>query len=482
MQSQQPSQSLFAPLRPLDDDGPATDDFGRGEEARHAGDPQAAVQPLLPILERPRTYICPGEKHAIPRPIHLARLAAFYPNCRNCQHRTDTGQLPRSVVERIEHSARRVLVTSPFRTDGIRGEYLNQFTRKTAARIAAAVADRLWTDRPLTGCTDSLRLDPSSALGRRARGPLVVIGQDSRASSPDICVGVGASLRKMGCEVVDVGRVSRPCLTFAVDHLKAAAGIYVTGSGGPDSWTGLDILGEKGIPWSMNGTLADIERRSQKDVPRPTRGGGTQRFFDASLPYRASLLKHFQQLRPMRVVCACSELALLDALRLLFDDLPCELTTIHGDRRMRAGGERQAIIAAMDAAPDDTSVRCGVVIGEDGASLRWFADDRSLMPDADVLRRLLRADDLVQTGAAVVVAPDVDRESRAVLAELRMTAVDVEEGAEPLARAMYESSAVMGIESGGRYWFPDPFPHCDAAVTLGRLLQTLSRDASPERT
>ena len=45
-------------------------------------------------------YRCPGEPYAISRPLHLARLSAFYRGCRDCPHRFDRESLsPRAVQQ-----------------------------------------------------------------------------------------------------------------------------------------------------------------------------------------------------------------------------------------------------------------------------------------------------------------------------------------------------------------------------------------------
>lgn len=467
-----PVRSLFAPLLPLLSEGQEDAESSGNEKPYVSLEDDLPASPL-PILDMPRTYICPGEKHAIPRSIHLARLAAFFPKCRNCEHRHDTGQLPRSVVGRLEKSAHRIVVSSPFVTDGVRAAYLNQFTQKTAGQIAAAVADRLWEDRPLVGQIER-DADKIVESNRRLSGPSIVIGQDSRSSSAMISVGVSASLRRMGCEVVDIGCVSGPCLTFAVEHLQSAAGIYVTGSGCPEAWTGLDLVGQGGVPWSIDQTLADIERRSQSPISRPTRQGGTQRFFDASLPYRASLLKHFQELRPLKVVCASSEGTVLDALVTLCDGLPCELIPVQKDSRKRdAADEDQRSRSMVAAAVKDFSAEYGVLIGDEGGELRMFDRNGRPFAEAELLRRLLE----LQPVRSVVVGQGADDDSHAVLKSTKTEVIESPGSAESIASTMQAGAATMGIQAGGRLWFRDPFPRCDAAVTLGRLLQSFSRDA-----
>ncbi|MBX3438568.1 MAG: hypothetical protein KF861_13835 [Planctomycetaceae bacterium] len=463
-----PQQSLFAPLRALEDDdrSDAAEPDDVGSESRPAGGQPSASSVLA---ELPRMYVCPGERHAIPRSVHLARLAAFYPNCRHCEHRTDTGQLTRSTIERLERTVQRAAPVSLFQENGIRGPYLNQMTRKTGAQLATAVADRLWADQPLVGRRNLEIVSEPSTLSRRTAGPTVAIGHDSRPASPDICVGVSESLRRMGCDVVDVGRVSRPCLTFAVDHLSADAGLYITGCGSPNAWAGIDVFGARGIPWSVGGTLDDVERRFHLDPPRPTRQGGMQRFFDASIPYRASLLKHFQGLPPRRVLCICVEPCVADSLTLLFDGLPCELLSLPPDTVLSG---KEPTTTTLQEAIRQASADCGVVIGDDGASLQLYMGDGRPVSAEDLLRRVLPCAGPVRS---TIPMDSETADAHGALFESLGSHVEIMgPEAESIARWMDTHAAPCGVQSGGRLWLRDPFPQCDAIVTLGRLLQSLA--------
>src|SRR5580765_230491 len=89
-------------------------------------------------------YRCPGEEYDITRPVHLARLAVSYSKCRNCPH------APGAVVTLDgptgEQEFQTPLDGSLFTSEGIRGRYLNDLTRATAAQIAGAMASCLWDD------------------------------------------------------------------------------------------------------------------------------------------------------------------------------------------------------------------------------------------------------------------------------------------------------------------------------------------------
>ena len=257
---------------------------------------------LLPTVE-PR-YLCPGERHSISRAVHLSRLAAFYPKCRNCSHRCESGQLPQLHFPPTDAPQAVASQRSLFTLEGIRGVYLNELTRHKAGEFAAAFASLLWDALPLTGRSD-LR-DANSKRATRRSGPVVVVAFDERPSSPDLVTGVAAALRRMSCQVIDIGQASVPCFRFAVAHMQAAGGIMITGHGCEPSWTGLDFVGKHGRPISAaerrmqaventvdpydtarSLSLDDIHDQHADGTTRPLRQGGTQRVFQASAPVRA---------------------------------------------------------------------------------------------------------------------------------------------------------------------------------------------------
>src|SRR5688572_21738316 len=96
-------------------------------------------------------YLCPGDVHLISRAVHLSRLASFFPNCKECRHRFDTGHLPGTGLVRLESREKRSERKTLFAEEGVKGIYLNELSRKEAHLIAAALASLLWEQKPLRG-------------------------------------------------------------------------------------------------------------------------------------------------------------------------------------------------------------------------------------------------------------------------------------------------------------------------------------------
>ncbi|HUG91353.1 MAG TPA: hypothetical protein VML55_10995, partial [Planctomycetaceae bacterium] len=359
-----------------------------------------------------------------------------------------------------------------------------------AEQAAAALADLLWEHKPLPGRTAAMDAGsrPShhavtGAARSSAALPLVVVGHDERPGSPDLMVGVVRSLRRMSCRVVDIGLTTRPCFWFAVDHLKAAAGLFVTGAGSEPSWTGFDFVGPQppAAPLSRGGDpsgfdLDRLEARMSGFTRRPTRQAGPYRMFQAFVPYEASLWKHFHALRPLVVCCGVGSRLVRRTLERVFATLPCRLVLVDVPVRARD------VLAAADAdvvrvseAVRRTRAHLGVLIDDDGQRT-GFLDERGRVVDAGAVTKLVGRLLLAERpGGSVVVEG----------ASLALLAGDIERcggraldgGAcfAEMARAMRNEAAVLGGGTSGRLWFAESFPTCDGILTLARVLDVLSR-------
>ncbi len=421
---------------------------------------------LLPVEPQ---YRCPGEAHTISRSVHLARLAAFFPKCRHCQHRHDTGQIAPSVVEQIQDVQRqRAPQRSLFQTDGVRGVFLNEITPAVAGRIAGSLASLFWEDVPLTAMTAAQR-----AKSPKRSGPLLVIGYDERPSSPALFAAVADSLRMMGCEVVDLGLVAQPCFRFAVDHLQAAGGVYVTGAGCDAAWSGLDLFAEGAAPLSLGSGLDAVQRRFEESYSRATRRAGFQRAFQALVPYEPSLWKHFHALRPLKIVSAVRPRVVRELLRRVFAKLPCELIEVETKAADNAPIRLPVLQTEVCRRVPKRGAHLGVIIDDDGSRC-WFSDEKGKLISAERMTAFLAAQSLLSHPASTICLETDSTDSlRSQLKPDRTVEAGTTLG--QMHSAMSSTNSVFGGGASDRYWWREAFPACDAILTLAHVLQGLSR-------
>jgi len=94
--------------------------------------------------------------------------------------------------------------------------------------------------------TPELVVNFSCAFGTWCNGEPVVIGRDTRRSSPAMRAAVIAGLLSTGCEVIDLGISTSPLVSFAVRELGAGGGISITGSHNDAKWNALKFFGPDG--------------------------------------------------------------------------------------------------------------------------------------------------------------------------------------------------------------------------------------------
>jgi hypothetical protein len=210
-------------------------------------------------------YLCPDSVQGISRAVHLARLNSAWSVCDQCERRYDTEGLAEKTIQ-VTERIRDHRINGIRRTEfGIRGQYINELDRRTTSELArvfclclnqaasendqtALREDIGRTTRKLSAGTSS---DSAASDSQPALLPLssVVAGYDGRSSSPDIFVGLTAAVRECGLPVIDIGRCTAASIQEAVRSFSNCAGaLFVTGSGAPASWTGLDVSDPTGDP------------------------------------------------------------------------------------------------------------------------------------------------------------------------------------------------------------------------------------------
>jgi hypothetical protein len=134
----------------------------------------------------------------------------------------------------------------------------------------------------LRGKAGDFPLDPASVrllgreLGKRLSGgrPVrVVVGGDTRESTPRIVADLAAGLAEGGCNVAPAGIITTPGVAELVLELGAAAGVAISASHNPYEDNGIKIFGPDGRKWPAEiprGQLLARAWRPAADAAPPT--------------------------------------------------------------------------------------------------------------------------------------------------------------------------------------------------------------------
>ncbi len=404
-------------------------------------------------------YRCPGQRQPISRAVHLGRLAAFYPACRQCPHREDTGSLSPRQVEQLAETAEQRRPRPLFHDEGASGVFLDDLAPADARRIAVAFGVMVHQEekREERGERGEGREDngkpsihhssfniqhfpnPQSPIPN----PSIVLAGDGRPIAAELVAAVAEGLRWSGCDVVDIGPATAACMAFTMHHLQAAGGVLVGNPGLAPQEVGLQFWTAGPRPLSAGGGLESVAQLAETDPGRPTRRCGRMRRFQADEPYLAALSDHYHALRPLRVVVDSASKPLLHYLQQLCAAVACEVIPLRAARR-----DLPDQIRAEEA-------HFAVQIDGDGETCRVF-DEQGREAPPERLLLLLAAEE--STPVQVVTGP---------------RRADV-------SRIMREHGAMLGFGPGARYWHSMagvPLP--DALMTVTWLLKLLSRGDEP---
>ncbi|MCA9039431.1 MAG: hypothetical protein KDA65_03690 [Planctomycetaceae bacterium] len=428
-------------------------------------------------------YCCPGETEPISRAVHLSRLAAYYPKCQHCPHNQETGSLavslPKGKTVATNSKPQPVPSGELFRSEGVRGVYLNEINRTKAEQLTAAFARLLWQQTPLMGRRER-EPDPRKRprTVNSVHAPKVVVGYDQRPAAPDLVMGVCSRLRLMGCEVIDIGLTTKPCFLHTVHHLEGASGILVTGANAETSSIGLDFVGAGAVPWSLPGRLSTLQSSWENPASRPKRQSPPQRTFQAFVPYEASLWKHFHALRPLTVAVASPSRLVLRTLDRLFESLPCTLKTINlSPRHVVMRTAEDIDVQELKSFVEENSADFGFLIEEDGMRCQLL-DEQGELIGSDELTLMLA--ELLLDVRRPVLLNAADHET--LIATLRMLGLTVLTSITTHEETSQQLAAQNGLLAGGTegyFWYNNLFPTADAILTMAHVLQMLSKQVKP---
>jgi phosphoglucosamine mutase len=116
-----------------------------------------------------------------------------------------------------------------FGTDGVRGPVGGPLINPGFARRLGAAAARF-----------------AKGVGYSRGGNPVIIGRDTRASGIELEAAVAAGFQSQGFQVVSVGAVPTPVVSFAVRHYRAPFGVVITASHNPSTDNGIKFFSASG--------------------------------------------------------------------------------------------------------------------------------------------------------------------------------------------------------------------------------------------
>ena len=201
-----------------------------------------------------------------------------------------------------------------FGTDGIRGIANSELSCKTAFCVGQAAAQVL------------------TEGGRRR--PLFVVGGDSRISTGMLAASLTSGLASLGADVIDLGLIPTPAVSYLTEKYKADAGIMISASHNTFEYNGIKIFGGNGrkLPDLLEEKIESTVQCGELDTSRIT-GIDVGRIYreENAVKDYADHVKStvMYSLSGLRIALDCANGATSVTAERIFTDLGAEVTLLN---------------------------------------------------------------------------------------------------------------------------------------------------------
>lgn len=336
--------------------------------------------------------------------------------------------------------------------------------------------------------TPILAYDLGRAVGHLldGAGRSVVVGQDTRRSGDMLVAALGAGLTAVGADVVEVGVVTTPCLSFLAAADGHAAGVMVSASHNPAADNGLKVVsGGRKVDDAVEDQLERLIFQADA-LPGRTNEmlGRIVRDPDAVARYLAHLREAVgDALRGVRLAIDCANGSASAVAPALFRDLGAEVTVLFAEPdganiNLDCGSTHPEQLAAVVRGD---GLQLGLAF--DGDADRVIAvDEHGEIVDGDAVMGICALDRLARGTlrnsilvATVMSNGGLERAVEAAGGRVLRTLV----GDRHVLEAMERADAVLGGEQSGHIIFRDRATTGDGILTGIELIKTLRAANGP---
>jgi phosphoglucosamine mutase len=323
------------------------------------------------------------------------------------------------------------------------------------------------------------------SLPRIAAEPRVILGRDTRESSPWIAATLAAGLHEAGAKVESAGIVPTPAVAFLARKHGFAAGVVISASHNPWRDNGIKLFGGDGykLPDSVELAMEDeILRHASLAVPPSP----------SALPALED--NHALQLEYVQFLIDCVPSLKLDGLHIVADCANGAAAAIAPDLFARLGGQ----VDLLNVTPDGRNINegCGALHPDylaartaerkahigltfDGDADRcMLAGPRGTVVNGDAIL-LLAARDLKQrgllTGDLVVATTMSNIGLERALKQSGIGMLRAAVGDRYVLEMMQKHHATLGGEQSGHILFPHLATTGDGVLTALVVLDLLAR-------
>ena len=198
-----------------------------------------------------------------------------------------------------------------FGTDGVRGIANKALTNEFAMNLGIATA---------------------VVLTKKQKKVTIVIGRDTRISGDMLVSSLIAGLCSVGVDVINLGVVPTPCVSYLVKKYKALAGIMVSASHNPSEYNGIKIFDRNGykLPDALEDEIEEVMDRLDDSKQYGKKVGRIVSGFNPVDDYVDHLVFACRgSLEGLKVAVDCANGSATATAALLFEKLGCDCVIIN---------------------------------------------------------------------------------------------------------------------------------------------------------
>ena len=317
------------------------------------------------------------------------------------------------------------------------------------------------------------------------RAPRIVLGRDSRLSSPALAAAFAEGATARGADVLDIGLATTDMLYFASGRLNIPGAMF-TASHNPPQWNGVKLCRAGAAPVGEDSGLMDVRDLAERHEPPPAAAAGRVSKHDMVDEYVDHVLGFVdaQRMAPLLVVADTANGMGGLVLPAIFERLPVKLVGLY----LELDGTFPNHPADPMQPENQEDVRKAVVehdadigLAFDGDADRVFVtDERAEAVSGSAITALVAEAMLEREPGATIlhnvicswVVPEVIRERGGSPVRTRV-------GHSLIKKVMAETGAVFGGEHSGHYYFRDHYRADSGIIAALLVLDRLSQAGVP---
>lgn len=329
----------------------------------------------------------------------------------------------------------------------------------------------------------------ASKLKTVSAQPKVILGSDTRESSPWISAVIAAGLRKGGAEVLNAGVITTPGVAYLTRKHQFAAGVVISASHNPWQDNGIKVFGADGFKLP-DATEMEIESeifKRLKDAPLLSNGELTAPA--ANKHFREEYETFLRNVVPgldlagKKIVIDCANGAAAVIASELFPSLGGEIHLTHVTPNGRNINENCGALHPEIVARETTALGADLGITFDGdADRALFADAHGRVVNGDGVMLVAARDMQARAELAGDLVVATTMSNMGLEAALRKSGIGMLRapvGDKYVLEMMQKHQASLGGEQSGHILFPRRSTTGDGLLTALVLLDTLARSGKP---